>query len=136
MRSLLITTIGIILLGGYLECRTHHTTQAHATHNPAPMKVIREQIAAQVSIELKKTKKIIPASSSHKAVKKIPSLDLTIPAFIAESTISFPTQRRSLNWLKKSSPKKEISYNAELIFDREEGSSIKGAKVNFKIPFG
>jgi hypothetical protein len=137
MRSLLIITIGVILLGAYLEWTALQFQRADALYAVSPVasaRVIRNEQPmpkpAKVNIVQKAATR-----ATQLITAKIP-LNLTVPSPGDAFNISFPAQNQSSSWLKKSNPKEEISYNAELIFDEKEGSSVTGGKVHIKIPFG
>lgn len=68
-------------------------------------------------------------------VYKLP-LNLTIPSATGSSdseTLSTTTSKS--NWFERSQTDK-VRYGAQLLFDSEEGTTIRGGQVNITIPMG
>lgn len=138
MRSLLLIVIGAVLAGGYVQWTAQPSEvllQGHAASKPA--KIVRTKKASVTNIveQQQTTPSVTVAKTAAKPKPQRRVLDLSIPSIDDTTDISFPSKRRA-NWLKKVNPKETISYNAELVFDAKEGSSITGGKVNIRIPLG
>lgn len=127
MRSLLVLSVCFALLAVYLEQTAPQAHAALASHQPA--KVIRhltEPQAAQVAVQ--------PAVTIHKAeIRNDSPLNLTLPA-IQGTDLSLDSRSSSMLNLFDYRGKEKVSYNAELVFDRETGEDITGGKVHIKIP--
>ena len=138
MRSLLIISIAVVLFGGYIEWTAQQSRQQQAIATQHAVGVIQGRITRQPAKTdvVETVKPTVKKPTIAKVETKKRPLNLTIPLHHEPLSLTFPEQRQKLQWQKKSAQNKEISYNAELVFDAKEGSSITGGKVNIRIPFG
>lgn len=94
-----------------------------AMNSPSPL---RENVQPAKKVGLPK----LPPLFS----KPLRNLDLSLPHRISQITAKAPASHRLV--LEPVNRRDTIRYRAELLFDREEGSSIRGGKVDIEIPLG
>lgn len=79
----------------------------------------------------------VKSSPQPIAEKILKPLNLALPASVEAVQLSQPNAQQTsiLSGLfEERSANERVTYNAELVFDRETGEDITGGKVNIKIP--
>lgn len=133
MRSLLVLTAVFTLLVAYFE---QTATEAHASlASYQPAKVIRTVKTAAAKPSIDKPVQIAKAAPQPETRSALDlDLNLSLPS-MQDTTQALETKATSLlNLFKEQGSKQKVTYNAELVFDRETGEEITGGKVNIKIP--
>lgn len=128
MRSLLVLTMAFALLITYFEQTSPQANALVASSQPA--RVIRDSIQ---SGELDRQEATEQVAKSDPAPKQKSPLNLDLPSLEA-TTHAMETRASNLLDLFKHQTRQKVTYNAELVFDRETGEEITGGKVNIKIP--
>lgn len=98
-------------------------------------KIIRQRVdSAQAKLELATQKLEAAPAAIATQLTFNPPLDLSIPVIDTRSeTLSFETYSNS--WFEENQDQK-VQYGAELLFDSNEGNTIRGGQLNITIPLG
>ena len=132
MRLLLVLSTAFTSLAGYLE---HTAPLANSRANQveyhaAPLSVVRTTPPAPT-----KTQQIAAASAPRPASPIKPpvrQLNLQVPVEPAHHMLD--TSKPSTLDLFAPLNQGKVTYNAELVFDRETGEDVTGGKLNIRIP--
>lgn len=139
MQAIAVVISSFILLCTYLEISPVRTLASYGV-TPPPAVIHRDQAAATVAAaaEVERTETSLASRISEKAVSSskqlLRDLNLSVPFQIVGGQL--PSTKRTRLVLEPVEQAPKISYSAELLFDEKEGSSIRGGKVDIKIPLG
>lgn len=131
MQALVVLSTVLALLAGYLEwwAPSPHTGSPAVAHV-----VIRSTQAAPSAAGTSTLRQ--QQSVAHTVTRIDKPLNLALPATDdSPASLILEAGGRSLNDLFEGRTERErVTYNAELVFDRETGEDITGGKLNIKIP--
>lgn len=133
MQPLAVLSAVFALLVGYLEWAT--PAPGASTYQQPLQTVIRYTSAPTRTATTPST---APARQTATQVASSRPLILALPD-IGESSgdtlLTVPGNETPLSDLfEQKSARERVTYNAELVFDRETGEDVTGGKVNIKIP--
>lgn len=135
MQPLIVLSAAFAFLVTYLEWNPDSSSQLQADYVFAA-EVIRDASANPISSKERRA----AGAADMRTVKTAPQsrkpldLDLALPIPM-DTAVSAPIKENSLSIdLFETRQREGISYEAELVFDRETGEDVTGGKVNIRIP--
>lgn len=131
MQPIAVLSAVFALLVTYLEWVSPNPQLAN---QPLVQAVVRDHVVAQVQ-----TKAVTPTQPARTALvaKTAKPLNLELPTSVEaiQQSLGEDQQQPLLNGLfEERTASERVTYNAELVYDRETGEDITGGKVNIKIP--
>lgn len=130
MQPLIVLSTVFAMLASYLQWIAP-TPQAPS------LQVSQAIVRDRAPVEQTVVKRATALPTPHMAQRSIKPLNLQLPQSVETSLQSLVTEKQT-NILKDlfeaPSARERVTYNAELVFDRQTGEDITGGKVNIKIP--
>lgn len=132
MQALVVLSTVFALLAGYLEwwAPSHQPESMAATHL-----VIRTAAPAVVTTPDALPIPLVAKRSTETRSTK--PLNLALPSTLDAEHTSLNQHNGNgtlRDLFERRTERERVTYNAELVFDRESGEDITGGKVNIKIP--
>lgn len=137
MQPFIVLSTAFVFLVSFLEW--HHPAPQGPKPYTMTMAVVRDQpVAVERAVAppanpastTPQTREIAKTSATHKPRP----LDLRLPASTKNEKSSLNIGNAAFSDLFESRGNTGVSYDAELVYDRQTGEDITGGKVNIKIP--
>jgi hypothetical protein len=134
MHSFLILALSFASMCSFLSWATLQPAQQSISF-ASVSKVIRVHHKAPAPEVVTAPLQTHPARVTARQAAPAP-LDLSIPTLQAIGISSeLSVDNSGINWFEKNQEHK-VHYEAQLLFDEEEGTSIRGGQINITIPMG